>query len=33
MKVLSTKGIVKEAESHILIARNALEQLENSKRA
>jgi CRP/FNR family cyclic AMP-dependent transcriptional regulator len=33
LKVLSTKGIIKEAESHVLIARNALEQLEDSKRA
>jgi CRP/FNR family transcriptional regulator, cyclic AMP receptor protein len=33
MKVLATKGIVRDAEDHILIARNALEQLENNKRA
>ena len=33
MKVLSTKGIIREAEGHLLIAQNALEQLEESKRA
>jgi CRP/FNR family transcriptional regulator, cyclic AMP receptor protein len=33
MKVLSTKGIIREAEGHILIAHNALEQLKSSDRA
>lgn len=33
MKVLSAKGIIREAEGHLLIAQNALEQLENNKRA
>lgn len=33
MKVLSNKGIIREAEGCLLIAQNALEQLENSKRS
>lgn len=32
MKVLSAKGIIKEAERHILIARDALERLRKEKR-
>jgi hypothetical protein len=32
MKVLSTKGIIKEAEGQILIAHNALERLKDSER-
>jgi len=33
MKVFSAKGIIKEAEGHILIARNALEQLKEEGRS
>lgn len=32
MKVLSTRGIIRDADGHILVVHNALEQLENSKR-
>jgi hypothetical protein len=32
MKVLSTKGIVKELEGQILIAHNALDRLKESSR-
>jgi CRP-like cAMP-binding protein len=33
MKVLSTRGIIRDADGHILVVHNALEQLENTKRA
>ena len=33
MKVLSTKGIIREAEGHILIAHNALDKLKSNERA
>jgi CRP-like cAMP-binding protein len=32
MKVLTTKGIIKEAGGHLLIARNALDRLKDSER-
>jgi hypothetical protein len=32
MKVLSAKGLIKEAEGHILIARDALERLKEKER-
>jgi CRP-like cAMP-binding protein len=33
MKVLSTKGVIKEAEGHILIAQNALDRLKEGERS
>lgn len=33
MKVLSTKGVIKEAEGHILIAQNALDRVKEGERS